>query len=507
MLVVTAEQMRAIDREAIEARGIPSLILMENAGRAVARAIAARISVGGISVVVVAGSGNNGGDGCVVARLLGEQGARSTLLLAAARERLSPDARVQLQAAERAGVPTRDLSSPGALEDHTDSIVAADVLVDALLGTGSSGELRGHARAVVERMNAARGLRVAVDLPSGLSADTGEALGVAFRPDLTVTLGYPKVGLVSSPGFSRVGQLEVADIGFPPGIAAEMGVRIELLDDLAVRAMLPARDPTAHKGSLGHLLLVAGSPGKIGAAVLAAEAAMRTGVGLCTVACPTQAHAVLQGRLLEAMAEPLEDTASLTLLLSGKRALAFGPGVPETDAWAAMLDWAIAHSEVPVVVDASGLNLLATRPKALDPGRRGAPLALTPHPGEAARLSGTTVAQVQSDRVGWAREFAARHRATVALKGARTVIAAPDGRAWINPTGNAGMATGGAGDVLLGVVGAFLCQGVPLPEALVAAVYVHGRAGDLAREKRGQMGLIARDLVENLPAVLRGWNL
>jgi NAD(P)H-hydrate epimerase len=507
MKVVTSAQMRAIDHDAIERRGVPARQLMENAGRAVARAIAGERDVGGLAVAVAAGPGNNGGDGCVVARELLALGARAVLYLTSPRGRMSRDALAMLESAERAGVPVRDLSGADDVGTHAEALRAADVVVDALLGTGASGEVRGRVREVLDVLAEARGTRVAVDVPSGLCADTGRPLGGTFVPDLTVTLGFAKVGLVGAPGFLRAGRVVVVDIGFPAGIAEAHGVDLELLDEPAVTGMLSRRSPLAHKGTAGHLLLVAGSAGKLGAAVLAAEGAMRSGVGLCTVGVHPALVVALNGRLLEAMVAPVDGPGSLQALCAGKRAVGFGPGLEETPETLALLDRLLREGTMPVVVDASGLNVLAAHLDRLAAAPRRGPVVLTPHPGEAGRLSGVPAQAVQRDRVGWAREFAARHGVFVALKGARTVIAAPDGRAWINPTGNAGMATGGTGDVLLGVVGSLLCQDVPLPEALLAAVYVHGRAGDLAASQHGEMGLLARDVVENLAAVLHGWGL
>jgi NAD(P)H-hydrate epimerase len=354
---------------------------------------------------------------------------------------------------------------------------------------------------------------VAVDIPSGLSSETGWPLGVAVEAHHTVTFALAKVGLFTYPGCEHAGQVHVIDIGIPRRLAVERGVRCHLLEEARVRALLPRRRLGGHKGSYGHLLILAGSPGKTGAAALCAAAAVRGGAGLVTVATADDALRVVQGRVPEAMCErflaPGSESATdveialarLRMLLEGKRALAVGPGIETSAGMAALLRRLVAELELPCVIDADGLNLLAAAPEALAGAR--APLALTPHPGEMARLAGLPLAAVQADRMAITRALAARLRAWVALKGARTVIATPDGTAFINPTGNPGMGSGGTGDVLTGMVGALLAQGLTPFDALQVATYAHGRAGDEARDRSGEMGLSAGDLLRSLPRVLR----
>lgn len=506
MKVVTAAEMRALDRATID-RGTPSLVLMERAGQGVADAIA-RLDPGGRAVAVVCGSGNNGGDGLVVARLLAERGARVTVYLAAAPEKLSRDARANFDEIVPLAVPVHDVATPAGLCAHAGAIARADVVVDALFGTGLDRELSAHAREVVAAMNRSRGLKVAVDLPSGLHADSGEPLGAAFAADLTVTFAFPKLALVSHPGFARAGAVEVVDIGIPEALAVEHGVRLELIEEAEVRAALPPRPPSGHKGTFGHVLCVAGSRDRPGAALLCGEGAMRAGAGLCTIASTAAGRQAIAARVLETMTacyadgdEPSpSDLARLLDLARGKEAIAVGPGIPTGDGMREIVAGLVRESAAPLVLDADALNLLAGRTGALRQAR--APIALTPHPGEMGRLVGRSVAEVQADRVGIARRLAVDTGAHVALKGARTVVAAPDGRAWLCPTGNPGMATGGTGDVLSGVVAALLAQGLGLPEALWIAVWVHGSAGDRAAARRGQTGLLARDLLEELPACL-----
>ncbi len=511
MKVVTAAEMRALDRATIE-RATPSLVLMERAGRGVADAVLVRLGPpGGRRIAVVAGAGNNGGDGLVAARLLAEHGEHVTVYLATGRERLTPDARTNLAAVCALGVDARDLTTRDALSEASARIAAADAVVDAVFGTGLDRELTPHLREVVEAMNRCCGARIAVDVPSGLHADTGEALGAVFEADLTVTFAFPKIGLVTHPGFAHAGRVETVDIGIPASLAEEQGVRLELLDEAAASALIPPRPLSGHKGAFGHILVVAGSKGRTGAALLAGEGALRGGAGLCTIASTPAGQQALSAHVVEAMTatycddeEPLAgDLARLLELAAAKEALVVGPGIPRGEGMRELVAGLVRESPAPLVLDADALNLLVGRTGVLRQAR--VPVALTPHPGEMARLVGRTVAEVQSDRVGVARRLAAETGATVALKGARTIIACADGRAWICPTGNPGMASGGTGDVLAGLAGALVGQGVPMPGALCAAVYIHGAAGDRAALRRGFAGLIARDLLDEIPSVLRDW--
>jgi NAD(P)H-hydrate epimerase len=499
--------MRELDRTAIEDLGVPSLDLMERAGRAVADAALALAAPAG-RFVVVCGGGNNGGDGYVAARLLRAAGRSVGVIALVPAARLSGDARAVRERAERAGV---------AVEDRGAAPLDAgpgDVVVDAILGTGLSRAPEGvHAEAILAVVAAgALGARVlAVDVPSGLSADTGRPLGPCVRAQRTVTFGMRKRGLALEPGRSLAGEITVADIGLPAEALRRVPGPVDLLDEAAARALVPPRAPDAHKGDAGRLLVVAGSPGKAGAAHLALTGALRGGIGLVWLAARAEIlPQALAGRP-EAMsfalpgAGPLgrADLAPLLVAAEAVDALAIGPGIPRGPETAALLRELLARAGKPAVLDADALNALAESPAAaLVPP---APLVLTPHPGEMARLCGTGIAQVQADRIGVALEKAALWRATVVLKGAGTVVADPDGRASVIPTGNPGLATGGTGDVLCGLVGALLAGGIPPPAAARAAAWVHGRAGDLAALRAGQRGLVAGDLGEAIGAVWAEW--
>lgn len=509
MRLVGSAEMRAIDRAAIEDLGIPALELMERAGRAVADAAVALAGPGG-RIVIACGGGNNGGDGWVAARLLRERGRDARVVALVPAARLSSEARAVRDAAERAGVPA-DESGPGPIDAR-----AGDVVVDALLGTGLSRAPEGPFAQAIGRIDAARraGARVlAVDVPSGLSADTGRPLGPCVRADRTITFAFQKRGLVLPPGPDFAGEVAVADIGIPAEAASRVPVACELLEEEAARALLPPRPRDAHKGDAGRLLVVAGSPGKTGAAHLALLGALRGGAGLVTLAARAEVLPLALTGLPEAMsarlpgAGPLGSVASdLPALLAaaqGANAIVLGPGIPRGDETGALLLAFLERAGMPAVLDADALNALAAAPELL--GRLRVPVVLTPHPGEMARLCGTTVETVQADRIGVALDRARAWNATVVLKGARTVVADPAGPPAVIPTGNPGLATGGTGDVLAGLAGAILAGGLAAPAAARVAAWVHGRAGDLAASRVGERGLVASDLGLAIGQVWAEW--
>jgi ADP-dependent NAD(P)H-hydrate dehydratase / NAD(P)H-hydrate epimerase len=514
MLVCSAAQMRELDRTTIEDYGVPGVVLMESAGRGVVEVIAGLRPLVGLRVVVLCGSGNNGGDGFVIARHLQNRGARVRIFLCADRAKIGGDAAINLRVLEKMGGELKPLTTDEELLAAETSLIHAQVLVDALLGTGLNAEVRGQYRKVIERANRCSALKVAVDIPSGLHADSGEVLGLAFIADHTVTFGYPKLGLVTHPGAERTGELHVVDIGIPHAVEVSREFAAELLEDGVVRRWLMDRPAWGHKGTYGHLLIIAGSPGKTGAALLCGQAALRAGAGLCTIASPAAAMHALESKTQEVMLAELtpngvEPSAAdsvfgpLMRLLEGKSAVALGPGILRTPGMAALVRRLVRESPLPLVIDADGLNELAGD---LDCLRRAAvPVLLTPHPGEMATLAGLSVAEVQANRVEVARRFAEKHGVYLALKGFRTIIAAPDGQLLINPTGNTGMASGGTGDVLTGVVGSFLAQHHEPLDALGLGVFVHGRAGDRAAARLGQHGLIASDLLAEVAGVLKDW--
>ncbi len=515
--LVTAEQMREMDRITIEELGIPGGVLMEVAGRGAAELVAELSpSPVGWRVAVVCGAGNNGGDGYVVARHLAHWGAEVTLVLLAPEDRIQGDARVNYDIVRRMDLPVQWITEEPLPADLPERFGYFDCLVDAMLGTGLSSEVRGRYRPVIEAMNASGVLTVAVDIPSGLSADTGQPLGVCVRADATATFGCAKVGLETHPGVEHCGQVRVVDIGIPPELSARLGVRCHRLEQGDVLPRLPGRRLGGHKGTFGHTLCVAGSVGKSGAAVLGALGAARVGSGLVTVAAPADVQDVIAAHRPEIMTEryaagtgpegfdPGDVMERIARLLGNKSALMMGPGIPTHDAMAMVLRDLLGEVAVPTVLDADALNLLARNPIALK--NASAPVVITPHPGEMARLLGSTVPEVQADRIEAARRAAAELDVLVALKGARTVIATPQGEAFVNPTGNPGMGSGGVGDVLTGMVAGLLAQGLEPLAALQLAVCAHGEAGDRAADRVGQHALLAGDLLDALGPMLAEWS-
>jgi ADP-dependent NAD(P)H-hydrate dehydratase / NAD(P)H-hydrate epimerase len=511
MLVVTAEQMREMDRLTIQKHGVSSLKLMERAGEGVTQAILenfARAAKKG--VLVVAGKGNNGGDGLVAARLLRKKRIPCEVALLARNDELSPDAAHNLGAYVklRGKVTEVGQTSLGLLGE---AMRGKGLLVDAILGTGTRNAVHGVYAEAITLMNASGLPIVAVDIPSGLDTDRGMPLGVAIQAEKTVALAYPKLGEVIHPGLTYVGDLAVADIGIDCRAFKEVSPNIELLEREAVRRLVPTRAPDSHKGTYGHVLVMAGSRGKTGAAILACRAAMRAGAGLVTLAAARSLNDIFATSMVEVMTEPLQDNAvgemeppgdeAWRRLLERKNSLLFGPGIGVYDATRSALRWLLRNLEIPWVIDADGLNNLAEEIDRLRHAKT--PPILTPHPGEMARLIHSDSATVNQDRVGIARAFAAAHRCHVVLKGARTVIATAEGKAFINPTGNPGMASGGMGDVLAGMLAALLGQGLNPEEAMKLGVYLHGFVGDRAASEKGHIGLIASDIIEGLPAGIR----
>lgn len=508
--VLTGEQMRAADRFTIGDVGLPGAVLMENAGAAVAALIEARWPRA--RPWILCGKGNNGGDGLVVARRL--LGREPRVLLFGRQEDVGGDARLHLDAYLRSGGTLENCLAEADWDRVRSALTRADLIVDALLGAGLRAAPSGLPGRVIADLAALawRPPIVAVDLPSGLASDSGAISWPTVRADVTVTFAAPKYGAVLPPACDAVGELHVADIGIPRAVC-EMGVTLWLLEaGDAARAFTP-RAPGAHKGSFGHVLLLAGSAGKTGAAALAAAAALRSGAGLVTVATPADAlpSLVSQARP-EVMTAALPGTgwsrealAPALELAATRQAVVLGPGIGTEPGAAEFVQGFVARCPVPLIIDAGGVTGLAAAgdgARALLRGRT-APTVLTPHPGEMGQLTRRSSAEVQARRLELAREVAGQSGACTVLKGQRTLVAQPDGRTAVNPTGNAGLATAGTGDVLAGLVGALLARGLPAWDAATAAVYLHGLAGDHAAARLGQDALVAGDLLDELPSALR----
>jgi hydroxyethylthiazole kinase-like uncharacterized protein yjeF len=463
-------------------------------------------------VAIVCGAGNNGGDGFVAARHLARAGVPVHVVMTAPPGAARGDAALNLTALQRmGGVAIADGSGWTGEATWRSWLAGAAVVVDAIFGTGFRGALEGAPAAAVTAMNAARARKIAVDIPSGLNADTGRAAGGVFRADVTATMGACKLGLYVDAD-APVGRVEIVELGVPvlvDGVSEAAAARSYLLDEPGIAAILPRRRPTAHKGSAGHLLVVAGAPGKTGAAVLVGQAALRAGAGLVTLASTAPGQAALDAKVVELMTARYtkgadvdgdQAVAALNGLAQRAQAIAIGPGIPTGDGMRAAVRRLATEAPRPMVLDADALNALGTdAPSVLAPAP--APRVLTPHPAEMGRLTGLSTADVQADRLAVARRLAAGARAVVVLKGARTVIAAPDGRAFVSPIACASLATAGSGDVLCGVVGALLAGGADPLAAAQIGVFVHGLAGEALSVDLGD-GVAAGDLPVAIASVI-----
>lgn len=505
MKIVTAHTMQEIDRQAITEYGIPGLQLMENAGRCCAEEIIAEFGLKG-RAVVLAGKGNNGGDGYVIARLLGRKGWDVTVIILADSDQIGGDAATNLE------MLSGSVISYCTQEDrlsalHREEIFQADVIVDALLGTGLSSDVSGIYLEAVGLMNASGRPIVSVDIPSGIHGTTGRVLGGAVRAYLTVTFAFAKLGHVLYPGAEHSGRLVVADIGIPPQLM-ETVPGYDFLNEETMRPMVHRRDRQAHKGHFGHCLIIAGSPGKTGAAALAANSAVRAGSGLVTLAAAESIHPVLEMKTTEVMTAPLPDSGSghltnsafpaIETLLAGKDAVAIGPGLDRRPGTYALVQNLVESVALPMVIDADGLNALAEDMTVLK-RKKSKQIILTPHPGEMSRLLGTSIPDVEVIRISAAQEFACNYGVFLVLKGARTIIASPDGTVAINGSGNPGMATGGMGDVLTGIIVSLLGQGYVAWDACRLGVFLHGFAADMVAGEKGEIGINASDVLEKLP--------
>lgn len=516
MKILTAAETREVDRLTTEKYGVPGLLLMEQAA---ARTIeAAEIYFGPLAqkrVLIICGKGNNGGDGAAIARQLHTKGARVHALLLGRVDDTRGDARTNLDAARQladaAEIRFTEVESADELRRAADG--SYEVCFDAIFGTGLTRPAEGIFEEAIGFINEAaeRMPVVAVDIPSGIASDSSELIGPAVRARLTVAFTAPKVGNILPPAADYNGRLVIAPIGSPGHLVDSSGSRLNLIDRDMVRGWLELsrRGPHANKGDTGKVLVVAGSRGKTGAACLAGEAALRAGAGLVTVATPESSQPVVASQLIkECMTEPLAETASgmaareaaerVIELAEARDVIAIGPGLGAEDSTRALVRSVALKRERPLVIDADGLNALAPWGENLR-GSAELPLVLTPHPGEMARLAGGSIPEVVANRIEVAREFATGHAVILVLKGSRTVVASPDGEIFINTTGNAGMASGGTGDVLTGVIAGLLAQKTDdALGATIAAVFIHGLAGDLAASRFGVRAMIASDITNNL---------
>ena len=498
--------MREADRFTIEDIGIPSLVLMENAGRQVVAAIEAAYEeqLAG-RVAVLCGRGNNGGDGFVVARTLLQRGVDTAVFVIGSLGDVRGDARTNLDILGRLGLTVVEIGDEQSWELHFSEISQCTLIVDAILGTGLKAAVNGMLETVFADVNASDIPIVAVDLPSGLSADTPHLIGDCVSAAMTVTLAAPKLPLVLPPGETHAGDVVIADIGVPYEVVEGLeGPYVDLLTPEQLRVLIEPRAAESHKGDFGRVTVIAGSIGKTGAAMLSGMAALRSGAGLVTVATPASCLPVVASMAPELMTEALLDFDGCVAAAAVDRVMelahdviACGPGLGRTREASAFVRALVDRATVPLVLDADALTLLAEEPGGLL-GRDDRDVIITPHPGEMARLAGMTIDEVQANRLQVASDFATTHHVYVVLKGHRTVIATPTGRVFINPTGNPGMATAGTGDVLTGMVAAWLAQLLDAEAACRLAVFLHGAAGDRAETEHGQIAMTSTDVLDRL---------
>lgn len=502
MKILSSEQMRSIDRRAVEQFGIPSMVLMENAALAVVDAIFAHYPQTE-RAAIFCGPGMNGGDGLAVARHLENRGVVPTVLLIGA-EGMKGDAGTNLEICRRLGLPMQEVSDVDSLDDALAEASQADLIVDAIFGSGLNRPAEGlFADAITGMMNLRLPV-VAIDLPSGLQGSSAAAVEPVVQADITVTFAQPKIAHVFSPAAVYCGEVIVADISIPSAAVEAENCMLSLITPQEVQALIPPRIADSHKGSYGHVAIIAGSEGKSGAAILAARGAIRGGAGLVTVVTDPQTAAVVDGASIESMTFPITSHAdslhALRQFLGKITAVAIGPGLPETKEGFELVHKLIAEIELPLVVDASALNAYQGQIQKL--GKPGRATILTPHPGELARLIGRTKQEIQRDRISAASDAARASGCLVLLKGHQTLVAEPDGRVAVNNTGNPGMASGGMGDVLTGIIAAFLAQEMAPFDAACAAAYLHGFAADMLRDEKSDIGLGAVEVADKLPEAI-----
>jgi yjeF C-terminal region, hydroxyethylthiazole kinase-related/yjeF N-terminal region len=512
MKLLYAEQMKDIDRQASENYLIPSLLLMENAGLQVLDTVNSIIGhLPRARVTILSGKGNNGGDGLVLGRHLINAGAAVDIFLLGDSGHLTHDAQVNYLILEKMKASVYPLKREQNFDRLVTNLLSSDLIVDAIYGIGFRGSLNDFETRVAEMVNLSKVPVLAVDIASGVEANTGMVHGSAIKADYTVTFARPKLGQYLEPGQSYSGKLIIAAISIPVPLLEHEGLKLNLIDQEMVSQFIKPRQAESHKGSYGHVLVTGGSTGMTGAVIMASCAALRSGAGLVTAALPESLVPILEASSLEVMSRPLSETreggiagdalSALKNLLETVSVCAIGPGMSRYPEANAVIRFVLENSRVPVLVDADGLNALAGDVEIFK--NLQVPVVITPHPGEMSRLTGLTVGEIQSNRLEIAHKYAADWGITVVLKGNKTVVAGPSGDIFINTSGNPGMATAGSGDVLSGIIVGLVAQGLNPQQAAVAGVYIHGCCGDKAAATGGERGLIAGDLIDQLPYVLK----
>ena len=500
--------MRAIDRWAIEKMEIPGIVLMENAGTTIVRRLAEIIPyLSSKKIIIFSGIGNNGGDGFVMARHLAKLEANVTVLLAGLMTELKGDAKTNALSAKNLGIPIQELNTKNINKfDH--KLSHSDIIVDALLGTGLSRPATGLMETAINKINQYEKFTVSIDINSGIDTDSGMLIGPHVFSDLTFALDSMKKSHLLHPAASVMKKVELLDIGLPNYI--EQNIQVHLLEEKDIKSIFHSRQQDTHKGNFGHVLVLAGSTGKAGAAGLTALGALRAGCGLCTLALPETCQKAFELHPMEVMTVPLPETQSGTLsmkakepilkLLEGKSVVAMGPGLTTESETVKLIGEILPFIKCPLILDADAINALEKHVDWLDDIKS---VVLTPHPKEMSRLTGLSTQEIQKNRISAAIEFAQKKSVILVLKGAPSLIATPDGNVYINPTGNPGMATGGSGDVLTGIIAGLVAQNISPKNASMAGAYIHGYSGDIFSENETQTSLIAGDLLRNLPNALK----
>jgi len=521
MKVVKPEQMSEIDKIAIEKYGIPGIILMENAALKVVEEIDKTIGcISGKKAVIFAGKGNNGGDAFAVARHLFNRGAFVTIYIIGSIDSIKGDAAVNLGILNKMGLKPVELDKPETQEfkethkliikNLTLSLNYTDIVIDGIFGTGLRGEITGIAKHIISTVNSSGKAVISIDIPSGINGSSGEIMGTCIKADKTISFGLPKIGLITHPGCEYTGEIVIADIGIPKAVIESIDIKTHVIDKDIALPIIPKRTNQSNKGDYGRTLIITGSTGMTGAGCLAAGAALRAGAGLVYLGVPSSLAYIYNTVVKEAITVSMDDLGkgyissgiinTFERYIEGKDVIAVGPGLSVNEDIFRIVSWLIENSYIPLVLDADALNAVAKDVSIL--GKLRAPAVITPHPGEMARLMGTSIAEVQRDRIKAAGDFALRWNVITVLKGWHTVVALPDGRIFINTCGNPGMATAGTGDVLTGLIAGLMAQKLKPEDAAVVGVFIHGTAGDWVAGRIGEHGLIAGDLVEEIPYVM-----
>jgi NAD(P)H-hydrate epimerase len=501
--------MQTMDNATIETFGLPGRVLMENAGLGATKIFLEKIyhHHPGACVAVIAGRGNNGGDGFVIARYLTQKKIPVRVYLLSKKDRVGGDAAANLALLDPMGISVKEIADIDTFNSLKSELCHQNIWIDAILGTGLSSDVKGFYKVVIDFINALKRPIFSVDIPSGLNSDTGQPCGTCIKATVTTTFAFAKIGHLLYPGAEYTGDLFIVEIGIPPHIVGSINVRQHLIDQYKIKKELVLRNAESHKGSTGHVLVIAGSTGKTGAAIMATMSAIRSGAGLATLAAAKSLNTILESQVLEAMTFPLPEVSpgklgmsALDLILDlcrDKNCIALGPGIgTDTETKELVLNL-IKKAPIPMVVDADGLNIVSTNIHILKTTK--VPLVLTPHPGEMSRLTQKPVASIQKNRLALARNFAETYGTNLVLKGARTIVAHPDGHVYVNPTGNPGMASGGMGDVLTGIIAGLIAQGYKPEVSTLIGTYLHGAAADSLVHKGYPIGFLASQVMKQLP--------